>query len=66
MISIQSGWGDILRNAIFVVLPKRSEAEISIFFFCPSVVNRGGTMTLTAGVQSSFEGAGVQSFWESL
>lgn len=30
MISIAVGFGDILRNAIFVVLPKRSEAKICI------------------------------------
>lgn len=61
MISIAVGFGDILRNAIFVVLPTRSEAKI-----CIKRKNGGIIMTLADGVQSSFERAGVQSFWEAL
>lgn len=64
MISIQVGLGDILRNAILVILPKRSEAKICIKKKCPSVVNGGITMTLADGAQSSFERAGLQSSWE--
>lgn len=63
MISIAVGFGDILRNAIFVVLPTRSEAKICI----KRKKKNGGKITTPAdGVQSSFEGARVQSFWEAL
>lgn len=57
---MQLGWGYFM-NAIFVVVPNRSEANK--YFF--SVVNRSIIMTLICKldvVQASFERAGVESF----
>lgn len=65
MISIQSGL-EIFSEMLFWWYCRRDLKQRFALKKCPSVVNEGITMTLTDGVQSSFERAGVQSFWEAL